>query len=336
MSASPQVLSCISEEKKTPTCLKCQQKDNEPEKLAVFNMKKMMIQKNKNQLFVFNEKFQSKRKKLEQTFDLEFRKEIKKMETIMGKMSRNENMKYLNSIFYKFFTNKLLTKSDFMILNSYELDLFKSFIQNKRMYFKKTPEFYLEHPEKVKQMGNVKRVEENLKFIFRKLFKLLREIFNNTFRNTLIPYLLPKYRSSIRCDDYAFYAFFFEETAMRLDTKIEKFFEPCIPKYEDAKDECSSLIRKTISKLYLKCIKHSDFFMGYLNKFIEKALLDDIRFTIQKKLNIIFCDWKAEEDLGVSKESIDKKIKKMKFSWTVKDIEIGIKHLFEYLGDISD
>jgi hypothetical protein len=333
-SLSPQELSCLSEEERVSTCMKCKQEPKPTEIVNEFLVQKMMTSKNKNQSFVFNEKFQQKRAKYQQVFEKEINKCINRMKSQFNEIKFNNEYKFFNKILYKFLTNKQITKCDIMTLSEWEMTSLKMYIKHKKVYFRKEPEYYFQHPEKIKQLKNIKRVEENLKFIFRKLFKFLREVFNNTFRNTLIPYLNPKYKNSIRCDDYAFYGFFFEEASLRLDTKIEKFFEPSIPKFDDGKDDCTKLVRKTISKLYLKCVKNSEFFMIFLNKFIDNVLIDDIQTSIQNKLNMIISDWNPKS-MGEQGQE-ERQIKKLKFAWTVKDMEVGIKHLFEYLGDISD
>ena len=150
------------------------------------------------------------------------------------------------------------------------------------------------------------------------------------------PYLESKYRNSVRCDDYAFYGFLFEDAAICLDTKIEKFFEPCIPKCDNYKDKSSKLIRKTISKLYLKCIKKSNFFMLYLNKYVDQLLTQEVEGGIKNKISHIISDW-DECRIGIDKSlNPSQKANKLRFSWTLMDIEVAVKHLFEYLGDISD
>ena len=332
--STPNSLSVISEEKSVPKCKKCQQTKTSPNESATLWITKMM-KNNKNQLHIFNEKFQRKKDKLRSRFDDNVTSFIKQLNFMKSFPNEDNDYKYVHKILLKFLTNRQVNPTDFLMLTEFEKELLQEYIKKKKTYFKKDPQFYFKNPSQLKQLKNNKRVEENLKFIFRKLFKFLREIFNKTFKNTLIPYLLPRYRNSIRCDDYAFYGFLFEDSAIRLDTKIEKFFEPSIPKYETTNDQCSRLIRKTISKLYLKCIKRSDYFMVYLKKYVEEVLAQNVESNIKFKLNHIVSEWvNQKEDLKNLKAK--NMVLKLKFSWTLMDIEIAIKHLFEYLGDISD
>ena len=332
--STPNSLSVISEEKSVPKCKKCQQTKTSPNESATLWITKMM-KNNKNQLHIFNEKFQRKKDKLRSRFDDNVTSFIKQLNFMKSFPNEDNDYKYVHKILLKFLTNRQVNPTDFLMLTEFEKELLQEYIKKKKTYFKKDPQFYFKNPSQLKQLKNNKRVEENLKFIFRKLFKFLREIFNKTFKNTLIPYLLPRYRNSIRCDDYAFYGFLFEDSAIRLDTKIEKFFEPSIPKYETTNDQCSRLIRKTISKLYLKCIKRSDYFMVYLKKYVEEVLAQNVESNIKFKLNHIVSEWvNQKEDL--KKLKAKNMVLKLKFSWTLMDIEIAIKHLFEYLGDISD
>jgi hypothetical protein len=295
-----------------------------------------MMTNNKNQLYIFNEKFQMKKEKLRTRFDEKVDSFIKQLNFMESLPETNNEFKFVHKILLKFLLNKQVNPTDLLILTELEKQILEEFIKKKKGYFKKDPEFYFKNPSQIKQVKNCKRVEENLKFIFRKLFKFLREVFNKTFKNTLIPYLLPKYRNSIRCDDYAFYGFLFEDSAIRLDTKIEKFFEPSIPKFDSANDQCSKLIRKTISKLYLKCIKRSDYFMVFLKKYVNEVLAQNVESNIKFKLNHIISEWGDAGQESKKKIKVGNMTSKLKFSWTLLDIEIAIKHLFEYLGDISD
>lgn len=333
--STPNSLSIISEERTdSPEC-RCSRKLDSPRPVDPVDVSKLMTARNKNQSFIFNEKFQAKKAKLRQKFRASVEDHIKNLSSADFFSNPECTYKYFYKILSKFLLKKQINQTDLAILSEYEQTLLGEFL-TKRNYFKKKPEFYFKNPAQIRQSGNSKRVEENLKFVFRKLFKFLREVFNKTFRNTLIAHLVPKYRNSIRCDDYAFYGFLFEDSAIRLDTKIEKFFEPSIPKFDSASDECSKLIRKTISKLYLKCIKRSDYFMLFLKKFVNEVLVEEVKTNILLKLNHVISEWSLSEKENQKPVTVAKKVARLKFSWTLTDIEIATKHLFEYLGDISD
>jgi hypothetical protein len=333
---TPRSLSTISEEKLTSICSKCQLVNNSNVESEATKITKMIMSNNKNQLYIFNEKYQKKKEKFQNKFNEKVEVFIKKMNLIDEIPDTDNQYKYIQKIILKFLLNKQVSQTDVLMLSEYEKKIFEEYIRLKKGYFKKDSDYYLKNPSQIKQLKNTKRVEENLKFIFRKLFKFLREVFNKTFKNTLIPFLIPKYRNSIRCDDYAFYGFLFEDSAIRLDTKIEKYFEPSIPKFDSNSDQCSKLVRKTISKLYLKCIKKSDYFMTFLNKFVNQILTQNVKSNIKFKLNHIISEWADSSKNSKKSNEFADKASKLKFSWTIVDIEIAIKHLFEYLGDISD
>ena len=333
--STPNSLSIINEERQDSLECRCKRSPASPGTFDSVNVAGVMVTRNRNQSFVFNEKFQAKKQRLRQKFRASVEDHVKNLGSSEYFSNPDCTYKCLHRVLSKFLLKKQVNQTDMAILSEHEISILSEFF-SKRNYFKKKPEFYFKNPGKIRQDGNSKRVEENLKFVFRKLFKFLREVFNKTFRNTLIAYLQPNYRNSIRCDDYAFYGFLFEDSAIRLDTKIEKFFEPSIPKFDSTSEECSKLIRKTISKLYLKCIKRSEYFMGFLKKFVGEVLVEEVRANILLKLNHVVSEWSQAEKENQKSTAISKKVARLKFSWTLTDIDIATKHLFEYLGDISD
>lgn len=287
---------------------------------------------------IFNFKFSFKNKLYEKlTFNI--RQGIKNIENSEMQTIQFLHFNELKSIILRFMKNKKkniseinkISENEKLILH-YMLEKKTDLIGNNPKNIKLTSEIF--------QNKFKKRLEENLKLVFSKAFSFLQENFKKTFKDNLSEYLSIEMSQKVKSNEYSFFVFYFEETALRLDQEIEKFFSPRIL---NKKKKRSSEIRidripKTLSRVYLNNIGMSTWFMEHFRLYVNKVFLKEQTLAIQTKVLKLLNKWESLiEEYGIN-EGIKMIIELVrgresnKFSWTVKDLENALSQTLSSLS----
>ena len=287
---------------------------------------------------IFNFKFSFKNKLYEKlTFNI--RQGIKNIENSEMQTIQFLHFNELKSIILRFMKNKKkniseinkISENEKLILH-YMLEKKTDLIGNNPKNIKLTSEIF--------QNKFKKRLEENLKLVFSKAFSFLQENFKKTFKDNLSEYLSIEMSQKVKSNEYSFFVFYFEETALRLDQEIEKFFSPRIL---NKKKKRSSEIRidripKTLSRVYLNNIGMSTWFMEHFRLYVNKVFLKEQTLAIQTKVLKLLNKWESLiEEYGIN-EGIKMIIELFrgresnKFSWTVKDLENALSQTLSSLS----
>ena len=169
--------------------------------------------------------------------------------------------------------------------------------------------------DKIFESQGNKRPEENYKFAFKRVLKVMKSNFKKTHP--------PKTSSNRRNHEKAFYQFYFKSIAEKKKIPIESFFHPRTSRPQNRNQQ------KTINSEYIKAISES---RPFIQKFSEhlsvlaedsKALIESKIFGLLGQFENYLQDFPTE---GVKKitEYVTKN-KKCKLPWTTKEIGDAVK-----------
>lgn len=169
--------------------------------------------------------------------------------------------------------------------------------------------------DKIFESQGNKRPEENYKFAFKRVLKVMKSNFKKTHP--------PKTNSHRRNHEKAFYEFYFKSIAEKKKIPIESFFHPRTSRPQNRNQQ------KTINSEYIKAISES---RPFIQKFSEhlsvlaedsKALIESKIFGLLGQFENYLQDFPTE---GVKKitEYVTKN-KKCKLPWTTKEIGDAVK-----------
>lgn len=218
--------------------------------------------------------------------------------------------------------------------------LFRVFLLKKKFINKDTPKLIDLPKSAFKQTYFAKRVEENLKLVFKKAFRHFRGIFAKTNGHELGKLLKSEFRIYSNWKDYCLYGLYFEETSVRMDMPIERFFEPgtIMKKYRRVSKK-KKLVPKSLSKVYIHSIKKSKKFMEHLDLFSKTILFRECGRIIRKKARTLAMEWNsllAESGLEQALKVLDTNFlqnERCKLAWSIEDVRMALKSAQKYLDE---
>lgn len=238
-------------------------------------------------------------------------------ETLNNMLPGYRNLEYPNfgsllDLLKKHFKGKMIDEKD-LSLSPHELDVLKSIITRK--YKSKinvdVKSFFLKDKLlEIDQLGSLKRPEENLKFVFKRCMKYLKERLRAFDGQKL---------KKKEFDDY-FYEYYFGDVCKKYNLPLDAIQNPCNSKGVKTK-------LKTVNTEYISNIAKSEKFMKDLIDYMHNNLTKDYESTIDSKINALVKRWddtyeKAQEKTLSLQDIIDYvlKNKKCKLPWTGKEI----------------
>ena len=167
-----------------------------------------------------------------------------------------------------------------------------------------------------------KRIEERKKFVFKQVFKLIKQDFCGTTKIRFHPN-----------NSDQFYAHYFGETvACCTHIKLEMFHDPLNPKLKNTHF-------KTLSNEYLRLIFQSKSFKSaFLKKMDCDAFILSYRKGMAKKLEILLDRWEKMVLFECTEEKLLQEIvryfefnRQCKFPWTSKEIKHALKSFENFI-----
>lgn len=313
-------------------CLKCKKQENNSDHLTNF------INEGSNKK-VFKIDFLKIKEKHELNFDNFIMSEIEKNKKDSFNLSEINKMDPFQKILIQLFLNIPFKNNEILNLTrNYEKKIIYLVLYKKKI-FKETDNIEkLNKNEIIQEKISYKRVEENLKLIFKKFLKFFKKKFIYFFKDLLNPYMKQRFRENVNNSDYCFYGFYFDECAERLNQEIEKFFEPASYNQKSrANYHHSILIPKTITKMYISSLKLSPLFLKHMNMFIESIIIKQFQTSIVSKTLNLIEQWRElydqyNESLALKKIKNNlKSNKRFTIVWTMNDITEAIKDSKTYL-----
>lgn len=182
-----------------------------------------------------------------------------------------------------------------------------------------------------------KRLEENIKFVFKKSIRFLQEIFRIKIYPGTTRFLKKKFRTlcPLKRFEYAFYGYYFGHAASRLNLPIENFFLPRHSK--EYVGQKGKMIPKTVSLNFINLVKKSDLFVRDLEFYLSHGMIKEIRWNIVDKTKRMCMDWEAKlleknsKDLILWVKNYFENNAKCKLPWSSEEVRISIQSVMDIL-----
>ena len=290
-----------------------------------------LFKNNKRQLPIFKFNFTSKNK-LFNKLSLEINTHIKRVGKSLPRTNNEHHLKKLEATILKFMMSQKIKNSEVSTLSKNEQTILYTLLRKKKIQGLSLGSNNPLFPSEIVQKNFTKRVEENLKLVLNKAFSFLQENFRKSFPKALTELVPNRYAHYLKTPQFAFFAFYFEETALRLDQEIERFFLPRVLNKKKQKNNTirAHLIPKTISRVYLNNIRMSPWFIQHLRVFLDQVFLQEQVPKIQAKVTELVSKWAGlVDDLGWDQglKIITKKIhgsETSKLAWTYSDLKRAV------------
>ena len=237
----------------------------------------------------------------------------------------------LKQLMLKILLGKDISQSELDHLTRLESDLLICFCKKKRFHNFENITLTATYFQSVRENPSHKSKEENLKFVFKKAFKFLKQNILDRFPVQILEILKPLLRSLERSSqiEYTFVAFYFQAQAIALGVPLENFFQPSIKRNFRVINEGST--PKSINKGYLQAIKRSRLFIDHFTQYVSRQLLSESKMLLISKTEEMISKWEEvyiENGSGFLKRKIAKqflKQSKTKLPWSMSEVEFSIE-----------
>jgi hypothetical protein len=242
--------------------------------------------------------------------------------------------------------DKEVTQEELDVLSDNELQLLRSFMLKKKM-IKQTTNLMITSDaiNTFRVVLSKKRVEENLKYVFKFCLKFLKMEFRNkneSFRFRKEDLDL----TNKNLIDLGFFIHYFGEIADHLGWPISKFFHPKVLTTYDCKKFANVLDNyeerpKTINKEYVEAVCKSDAFMNDFKNYITDSYLVGNEYTgiikeskecALEKIKLKIVQWSKLMQNSEDKNKVITKIKndledqnKCKLPWSVPEVKRAVE-----------
>lgn len=177
-----------------------------------------------------------------------------------------------------------------------------------------------------------KRPEESYKFVFKHVFKHLKERFRKNVSET----------SRVDNTDFnlMFYEYYFGEASKKLEIGINHFFLPLTP--DSNCNENKNVIAQTINIDYITLICQSKHFIEDFMEFVNNCFFKEYSTLIDLKVynlcekweHIFICADGDQKVIGYICDYITSN-KKCKLPWTLKEVEYAIDIVNKFIQKCS-
>ena len=242
-----------------------------------------------------------------------------------------KKLKQLNSLVNKLLLDLPITQRDLLELSETESSCLRLFVLKKKMTESNDFELTQEFLNRVRRQCKSKRIEENVKFIFKKGIRFLQTVFRTQVYPGTPRLMKPQYRRlcPLRRFEYAFYGYYFGDVASEMGQPIERFFLPRQSK--EFSDDKEHLLFKTISQNYINYVRRSESFVRDLATYLRHEMINEVRLGIVKKVKRMCVDWetklteKGEAELITWVQNNFQNNSKCKVAWSVQEAQTAIQ-----------
>jgi hypothetical protein len=298
---------------------------------------KKIHKKAKFKNIVFDSKFEGKRSEIDVNNYQFLEWNCDELETLPIP-SKIQKFRNLNKILNKLLLKKSITQSSINALSKIEIKCLQIFLFKKRMTPCIDTVISAELFKKIYSSPKSKRVEEILKFIFKKLMQFLKNDFKDHVYPFVNQHLIPEYKDleEKKKIEYSFFGFYFGEIADEFKKKIECFFLPGYVK--NCIEKNKKFILKSVSQLYVNILKLSSEFVHNSKTYLTKILKKEMRKNIISKTEKICLKWEEMiEEMGSTNfvnwlETKYVKNPKCKQPWSIQQVELAIDFVMKLLA----
>jgi hypothetical protein len=226
----------------------------------------------------------------------------------------------LYEVMFNLFMNIPITKLN---LNELEQQIIKPVIQKKYKTKEGDFEYSLEYFNKIRQLQIKKKLEDSLKFTFKKAIKKLKSEFKYNFTKGQ--------KLSIKDIDRLFYEHYFRDLALKHNIPIESFYH-----FATWKKRVCDLVPKSVTKVYIKRLKLNTEFIDKLTDFFKNHFIKTFSIFNSNKIHKMIIKWeKTLETLGHKKgiELITTQLlsKRNKLPWSYYEATHAISQSLSYI-----
>lgn len=238
----------------------------------------------------------------------------------------------------KILLGQRIEKEQIVQLKPYEKEIVLLFIKKKRLFSHLHAEMSEDYMHLLWKNPTHRSTEENLKFIFKKSFRFLKQNFKRRIHRNLVKHLSKPYADLGKGAhfEYCFTGAYFSSTALRLGYPIERFLQPSFQRKFKLMNP--QVAPKTITKVYLGLIRQSPRFVSHLLHFLQNILIPEALNQIFEKTSKMVNKWEiilAEEGPKGLLNHIRSKFinnSKSKVPWTISEVRFAINQAISFVS----
>lgn len=281
---------------------------------------------------IFSSKMKDEREELLSRLDQALKTDLKKQPNIKEIAEMTYNECPLEGLILMVLISHPVQKSHLESLNPEQSKLFKMFLFRKKLISSLEIDLKELNPKRLLNLRGPKRTEEHLKLVIKGAVRYLNQIFKKSIGEEVLNLVSTETKSYSNRQDYAFYGFYFGETARVMDMPLERFFEPGASNRKKRNvSKNMKFVPKTISKVFIHSISKSKLFMSHFELFINNVILRESVTGMKAKVKALVEDWnEVLGDLGLTKgfrliKSTFVDVRRCKLAWSLDDVRIAIK-----------
>lgn len=195
----------------------------------------------------------------------------------------------LYEVMFNLFMNIPITKLN---LNELEKQIIKSVIEKKYKNLETEFEYSLKYFNQIRQFQIKKKLEDSLKFTFKKAIKKLKNEFKYNF--------IKDRKLSIQQIDQLFYDHYFGDIARHHQIPIESFYH-----FATWKKRVCDLVPKSVTKVYIKRLKLNPHFITKLTDFFKNHFIKTFSIFNSNKIHKMIIKWEKILETHGHQKGID-------------------------------
>ena len=239
----------------------------------------------------------------------------------------------LASILFKKMTETPLAQEELEVASNMDREILLLFLKKKMMCPQDLDNLTIEAVNDTRHYGATKRIEENMKFTLNRFFRFIWDHFRKNLYSQVRRCLRPEYLELPEQAqfNYCFYGFYFEEAAINIRVRLEKFFHP--QKSHGVMKGQGFLLPKSVSYLYFSFLKMSPLFVQDFKFFMRRIMISEMKDLIALKVNKMCQDWekiyfKKNKQVFMKKvRGFLKKNSKYKLAWSLREVRFAIEQI---------
>ena len=233
--------------------------------------------------------------------------------------------KKLETVLYKLFMDLPFYQQD-LSLNNFEKEILKSILIKKKFEYQDEIMFSTIFFNTTRKTILKKKTEDELKFIFKRAIKYLKNNYlksNNNFKGLKL---------SVHQKDDLFYEYYYGEVSKLYNIPIESFHH-----FRNWKNRTNSLIPKSITKKYVSNLKLNPEFVSKIVDYLNNHAFNMIQVENLKKIKKMVSSWEQiylqrgfADGLKFIKDKISSR--SSKFPWTKSEISSALESSLKMLA----
>ena len=239
----------------------------------------------------------------------------------------------LASILYKKMMEQTIPFEEFEDSTQMDREILLLFLKKKKMCPEQLNFINFTELNDRSHFAPTKRIEENMKFTLNRFFRFIWDYFRANLYPNVRKCLRPHFRllSEQVQFNYCFYGFYFEDAALKIRVRLEKFFHP--QKSQGVLKGQGFLLPKSVSYLYFSFLKMSQLFVSDFKFFMKRKLMTQVCTGIGMKIGRMCLDW---EKIFFKKNSsyFLKRVRgflkhnsKYKLAWSLREVQFAVRQI---------